>query len=169
MARSCSICCHPQRGAIDRDLLAGVPNRRIAAQRAVSEQAVRRHRATHLPEHLSRAADADQAAHAGSLLEQMQALQAATLRVLQESESQRTALAAVAQARGNIQLLAELTGKLAAAPNVNVLVSPSWVVVRHQIMTALEEFPAARVAVANQLMALDAVNANTEPDDSSRD
>lgn len=54
MSRVCSICVHSERDAIDRDLLAGVPNRRIAAQRAVSEQAIRRHRkAHHLPARVS--------------------------------------------------------------------------------------------------------------------
>jgi hypothetical protein len=55
MPRPCSICSRPsaERDAINRDLVAGVPNRRIATQRGVSEAAVRRHRKAHLPARVS--------------------------------------------------------------------------------------------------------------------
>lgn len=43
MARTCTICAHPDREAIDKALLEGkLSNRRIAAQCAVTENALRR-------------------------------------------------------------------------------------------------------------------------------
>ncbi|MBI2401440.1 MAG: hypothetical protein HYV20_01605 [Gemmatimonadetes bacterium] len=113
-----------------------------------------RHKAGHLPAHLTRAAEAYQVASASSLLEQMQALQARTLAILEGAGDPKTALAAVAQARGNLALLAELTGKLEHAPTISVLVSAEWVTVRSALLEALLPFPEARGAVSARLTAL---------------
>jgi len=123
----------------------------------VTEQALRRHKADHLPTQLVKAAEAKTVASADSLLTQVRALQEETLRILLGAADQRTALAAIAQARGNLQLLAQLLGELAAQPSttVNVLISPHWITVRTSLMTALAPFPDARVAVAAQLLALE--------------
>ena len=75
--------------------------------------------------------------------------------LIDAAENQRTALAAVSQARGNIQLLAEMTGELAAQPTVNILVSPEWVTVRRAMLEALLPFPEARAEVAGRLIAME--------------
>lgn len=49
MPRVCSICGHAEHKRIDAMIVEAVPNRRIAAQFDVSESAVRRHKARHLP------------------------------------------------------------------------------------------------------------------------
>lgn len=49
MSRICTICSHADRRRIDALLVEQVPNRRIATQFDVSESAVRRHAASHLP------------------------------------------------------------------------------------------------------------------------
>ena len=54
----CSVCTHPERGAIDKALAAGQPNRRIATQHGLTEAAIRRHRAAHLPQTLVKAQEA---------------------------------------------------------------------------------------------------------------
>ncbi len=55
--RRCSVCAHPQRRAIDRALVEGEPAPRIAAiYRELSDDAVRRHAAGHLPPALAKAA-----------------------------------------------------------------------------------------------------------------
>ena len=46
MARTCSVCAHPARLEIDAD---SASSRKLSAQYGVSEQAIRRHRAAHLP------------------------------------------------------------------------------------------------------------------------
>jgi hypothetical protein len=48
MPRSCSICTHPQRQAIDQALMAGVVFRNIAQRFGTSTTAVHRHRHEHL-------------------------------------------------------------------------------------------------------------------------
>lgn len=49
MPRVCSICSHPERKRIDALLVEAVSNRRIADDFGLSESAVRRHAANHLP------------------------------------------------------------------------------------------------------------------------
>jgi len=50
-----------------------------------------------------------------------------------------------------LKLLAELEGRIAAQPQVNIMVSAEWVEVRTQILVALDPYPEARQAVANAL------------------
>lgn len=49
MPRSCSICTHPKRQAIDQALMAGVAFRNIARRFGTSTTAVHQHRHEHLP------------------------------------------------------------------------------------------------------------------------
>jgi hypothetical protein len=67
----------------------------------------------------------------------------------------RTALAAISQARGNLELLGKLAGELDERPVVNVLLSPQWVMIRTTMLEALSAYPEARTAVAESLMELE--------------
>ena len=49
MPRSCAVCSHPERAAIDEALAGGAPLAAIAAKHRVSADSVSRHRAKHLP------------------------------------------------------------------------------------------------------------------------
>lgn len=48
MAAACKICTHPDRHAIERAIIDGLSNRRIAAQYGLSATGVRRHESEHL-------------------------------------------------------------------------------------------------------------------------
>lgn len=158
MSRACSICAHPNRDAIDKALVAGVANRRIAAQHAVSEQAIRRHRAEHLPEKLAASQEAAEVAQADDLLRELRALRSKAYGLLLKAEAAgdiRTALAGVREARGCLELFAELEGELDRRPTVNVLIAPEWLAVRAALLDALRAYPEARVAVAERLIAVE--------------
>jgi len=62
MPRTCTVCTHPERGAIDADLVAGESAPKIAAKYRISEDSVTRHRANHLPTTLARAQGAAEVA-----------------------------------------------------------------------------------------------------------
>ena len=159
MPRVCTVCAHPDHERIDASLVSGEPNRRIAAQHGLTEQALRRHRADHVPAAMALAAEAAEMAHADDLLGQVRRLQARVLTILDRTESTgdlRTALGAIREARGNVELLAKLLGHLNDAPQVNVMVSPEWLSVRAVILAALATFPEARAAVAERLLAIEA-------------
>jgi hypothetical protein len=156
--RSCTVCEHPKREEIDKALVAGDANTKLSSVFAVSEQALRRHKGSHLPAKLVMAEAAAEVAEADSLLEQVRDLQRRVLDILDKAEEAgelRTALSAIREARGNLELLAKLLGELDERPVTNVLVSAEWVTLRTAMMEALGPYPRARVAVAACLSELE--------------
>jgi len=159
MPQACTVCAHAERRAIDRELVAGhLVNRRIATQRTLSEAAVRRHAANHLPATLVAAAEAEDVRHALDVLAQLKAINGASLAILSEARHQRdpdTALKAIDRIQRQIELQAKLLGELDDRPQINVLVMPEWVTVRGALLEALLPFPEARAAAAQRLVALE--------------
>ena len=128
LSRVCTICRNGKCDAINALLISGTASiRRIAADNGVTESALRRHAAKHIPQALARAQEAAEVANADTLLDQVKSLQARALTILDAAEKAddlRTALQAVREARGLLELLAKLTGELAAQPSMqqNVMV-----------------------------------------------
>ena len=154
MARSCTICEHPDREAIDRALVGDASNLSVSSLFGVSESAVRRHKANHLPAKLVMAQAAEEVAQADTLLDQVRDLQRRALEILDKAEEAgelRTALGAIREARGNLELLAKLLGELDERPVVNFNISPEWLELRAVIVTALEPHPEALRAVVGAL------------------
>src|SRR5215217_256255 len=154
MPRRCTVCAHLQRQDIDELLVSGAPYRSVAKRFGLSESAVYRHKTEHLPAHLSKAKEAEEAARADDLLDQVRHLQTHALDILERAEKSgdlRTALAAISQARGNLELLGKLAGQLDERPVVNLNISPQWLELRAVIVTALEPHPAAHRAVLGAL------------------
>ncbi len=154
MARTCTVCTHPHREQIDRALLSGEANTSLSSVFAVSEQALRRHKSSHLPAKLVMAQAAEEVAQADTLLEQVRDLQRRALEILDKAEEAgelRTALGAIREARGNLELLAKLLGELDERPVVNLSVSPEWLELRAVIVAALEPYSEARGAVLRAL------------------
>jgi hypothetical protein len=120
----------------------------------LSESAVYRHKVEHLPAHLLKAREVEEVAQADDLLEQVRHLQAHALDILERAEEAgdlRTALAAISQARGNLELLGKLAGELDERPVINLNVSLEWLELRAVIVTALEPYSEARGAVLRAL------------------
>jgi hypothetical protein len=149
--RACSICGHEHRDAMEDAFIAGQAKRRIASQHGVSERAVRYHMREHLPALLALARDAERAARADTLLDRMEALQSQTLAILDAPEDQRTALAAIAQARRNLELIAEITEQLDRRGTVNLELSVEWQEVKAVLVNTLASYPEAQQAVFNAL------------------
>jgi len=170
VARTCTICSHPQRDATRQALVAGVSLPALAARYStidstitIGRMALQRHATSHLPATLAQASAAAEVAHADDQLAQVRALQTRTLAILskaEEAQDLRTALQGVAQARGNLELLAKLAGQLAQEGTVNLVVSPEWVMVRAALRGALTPYPEARLAVAGRLVALESAVAS---------
>ena len=158
MPRRCTVCDYPERRGIDEALVNGTPYRSVAKRFGLSGSAVYRHKTEHLPAHLLKAREAEEVAQADGLLEQARHLQTHALDILERAEKAgdlRTALAAISQARGNLELLGKLAGELDERPVVNVLVSTEWVMIRTTMLEVLAPYPEARAAVADSLMELE--------------
>ena len=157
MPRRCTACDHPERHSIDEALVTGAPYRSVAKRFKLSESAVYRHKVDHLPAHLLKAREVEELARADDLLEQVRQLQSHALDVLERAEKAgdlRTALAAISQARGNLELLGKLAGELDERPVVNLNVSAEWLELRTMIVEAVEPHPAAHRAVLRALESL---------------
>src|SRR5215204_2924314 len=150
MPRRCTVCDHPDRHSLDEALVTGAPYRSVAKRFELSESSVYRHKTEHLPAHLLKARKAEEVAQADDLLDQVRNLQAHALAILERAEKAgdlRTALAAISQARGNLELLGKLAGELDERPVVNLNISPEWLELRAAIVGALEPHPGAHRAV----------------------
>jgi hypothetical protein len=151
MPRRCTICSHEHRDAMEDAFIAGQAKRRIASQHGVTERAVRYHMREHLPALLALARDAERAARADTLLGRMEALQSQTLAILDAPEDQRTALAAIAQARRNLELIGEIAKELDRTPTINLELTVEWREVKAVLVNTLASYPEAQQAVFNAL------------------
>lgn len=155
MPRVCTICTHEKRGEIDAALLADEPYRHIAARFGTSTSALQRHR-EHLPKFLVKASEAQDAAQADTLLEQVRSLQSRALSILDRADEAgdlRTALSAIREARSNLELLAKLLGELQQEGTINVYSTPEWLTLRAVVIQALRPYPDAARAVSVALTA----------------
>ena len=154
MPRLCTICTHAQREAIDQALVTDTPNRRIAAQFSISEQAVRRHKDEHLPAVMVKSEQAREIAHADHLLAEANRLYSVATAIMDRTQGDNpdTALRAVQAAGRILALLGELLGEINRRPVFNLNVSAEWIEVRALLMATLADFPEARAQVARALM-----------------
>ncbi len=117
--KTCSICSHPQRALIDRQLVTGQPLRDVSGRFGVSRSALGRHSA-HLPHAVIAVREAEEAADAQSLLDEVRALHRRAGAILDKAEQSgkwAVALAAVRECRSTLELLGRLTGELQAGKN----------------------------------------------------
>ncbi|MBI2389496.1 MAG: hypothetical protein HYV09_07860 [Deltaproteobacteria bacterium] len=155
MPRRCSVCDHAARDEIDRALISGEPFRNIAERFAgLTAASIHRHRHGHLTAAVRHAREAEDVQRGATLLDQVRALHARTLRLLAKAEAEDdapTALRALREARAGLELLAKLLGELDTAPTVTVSLGTEWASLRTAILRALEPFPDARSAVAQAI------------------
>jgi hypothetical protein len=158
VSRSCTVCSHGESFAINEALvLEKASNRAITRQFGLHHDAVRRHR-QHIPELLVKASEAMEVAQADDLLENVRGLQRRAYAILDTAEETgelRTALAAIREARGSLELLAKLLGELDERPVINITLSEEWTQIRGAMMDVLSPYGEARVAVARRLLELE--------------
>ena len=134
--------------------IAGQAKRRIASRYGVSERAVRYHMREHLPALLSLARDAERAAQADNLLDRIEALHSRTLAILEAVEGadeHGTALAAIREARRNLELIGEVSQELDRAGTINLELTVEWQEVKAVLVNTLASYPEAQQAVFNAL------------------
>ncbi len=116
MARTCTVCAHPAHHRLNKLVVEGQESlRSIAHRHGLSKDALIRHRKAHIPKALVKAQEATEIAHGEDLLGQLRGLQAQASQILEEAANSgdlRTALMAVREARGCMELIAKATGEL---------------------------------------------------------
>lgn len=112
---TCTVCRSEARNTVDEALVAGTPHRSVAEQHGLSASAVFRHQQSHLPAAIVRAHELSEVAHGEGLLTQIRQLQSDALGILAKAEKAgdlRTALMAVREVRGTLELVGKVTGEL---------------------------------------------------------
>lgn len=153
----CTVCRHPDRPEIDRQLAGGMSNLGIAERWALSKDSVRRHRATHLSAALKAVQTKRETAGATKAVDRAEHLYEKASKILEAAETEgqgQLALSAIKELRATVELLAKLSGELDERPQVNILnvaASPEWLATQGRMLEALAPFPEARLAVAGAL------------------
>ena len=136
-------------------LARGVPLRGIAGRTGTTASALHRHKLQHLPgrvsEELQRqqlvAPDAEaEVARESSLLDQLNDLGARAQAILERAEASDrlpTALQAIKEIRGILELLAKITGDVKQT-HVNIHLHPEVVQLQALILSAVDPYPEAR-------------------------
>lgn len=127
MAQECSICTHSRRAEIDQAIARGDAHRAIAREFGVSRHALDRHKKNgHIAQQIAKAAEAKEIAQAETLIDEVTALKARALTILDnaETEGTREACLALREVRGIIELLAKVQGELppdGTTVNINII------------------------------------------------
>jgi hypothetical protein len=155
MPRRCTVCAHPDRPSLEQAMVNRRPFRNIAQQAGLTVWSLLRHHDEHLGELLAKAEQA-KALEADALLERLRRLLDLAEAILARAEREgdhKTALSGIGQARGCLELLLEVEGRVDRRPTVNLLILPEWLAVRTALLEALHPYPEARAAVAERLAA----------------
>src|SRR5215211_7100967 len=156
MPRTCTICSHERRDAME-GLLATRQStyRGIARKYGVSEDAVSRHvKAGHVSRLLAMAADAERAARADTLLDRIEALQRRIeefLSRVEHTDNHSATLGAFREMRSNLELIGEVTRELERAGTINLELTVEWQEVKAVLVNTLASYPEAQQAVFNAL------------------
>lgn len=152
---SCATCSHSERVAIDMALVSGASLRDVASRYGMSYQAVKRHK----DKHLSPMLQLKQEEIGDTLYAQIVTLNAETLTVLAKAQADGKGylvLRAVEQARANLEVVAELLGKVNRGQGATVIVTqtPEWVAIKEALNRILS--PEQKMAFAETLVQLGA-------------
>jgi hypothetical protein len=89
VARRCTVCDHPERDKIDRQLINGEVFQTIADNSRLSATALKNHKAKHIPVSLVQAHREEEASWAGKILADIAELRQLTRRLLEEAITAR--------------------------------------------------------------------------------
>ena len=129
--RTCTICNHTDKEAINQELVNGTAFRHIAERTGTSTTALQRHKKEHMPVSLALAKEAGDVAQADDLLAKLVSLQDKALNILGQAEQcgdLRTALMAVREVRATMELVGKVTGELNNKREVDVKVYGRFVI-----------------------------------------
>jgi DNA-binding transcriptional MocR family regulator len=166
VTRTCTICNHPERAAIESDIVTGVSNRSIALQYGMSHMSVQRHATEHIARAIAEVKQ-EQAIQSGSAaLDRMSRGEAIIDEMIKEYWSVEKGevkvpdltLKALAELRRQVELRAKLEGEL-DEHTITITSIPEWRELRALLLDALSMHPQAKMAVMRALEVYDAQSA----------
>jgi hypothetical protein len=163
MSQLCSICIHPDREAIDQELISGTPVRDIAGRYGIGKSSINRHK-KHIPGALVKAQEAGDVVRGDTLLKQVRELHQRAQGITSKAEQSgdlKTALQGIREVRGCLELLGRVMGELSAvqtAVQVNIgspsiTSCPEW----STVIRVLDKHPEIRQEMVEALQNIRAI------------
>jgi hypothetical protein len=153
MARKCSVCMSQDVNEINSALVGSVSFREISRQFGINKSALSRHKKSHIPVTLCKAEEAKELTKANNLIDEIERLRIKAERIGRKAEEKgdyRTALAGIRELTRIVELLAKMRGEL-QGESVNIVLNPQWIEIRTTILSALEDFPEAKMKLVEVL------------------
>ena len=153
----CSICADPMVKEINARITRQEKLADISREFAVSEDALSRHKEKCIIKSLAASPNTKEIINGDNLLDQLQSARNKAIKLLDlaiaagDTKIYGAPSNYLREIREQIKLWAELEGKLATQPTVNVLVLPEWLSLKEQIVAALRPYPDALRAVRDAI------------------
>ena len=154
---TCSICKDPRVEEINSRIASQEKLADISREFAVSEDALGRHKEKCIINALAASPNTKDIINGDNLLDQLQAARAKAIELLDmaiaagDTKVYGPPSSYLSEIRQQIKLWAELEGRLAAQPQVNIINNPQWIELRTVILTALDPFPEAKEAIVRAI------------------
>jgi DNA-binding transcriptional ArsR family regulator len=151
VTRTCTLCSHPRRNEIERELVNRSSSYRdIARQFSISKDAVSRHASRgHIAERLLKAQNEEDIREALNLVKQLKLINAMAVTILTQARDEgdpELALRAIDRVLRQLEFQAKLDGQINEQPVINIHLHREWIELRTAILIALEPHPEARDA-----------------------
>jgi len=154
---TCSICKHHMVDEINRRIASREKLADISRELAVSEDALSRHKDKCIITALSATPNTKDVINGDNLLSQLQEARSKAIELLDmaiaagDTKVYGPPSSYLSEIRQQIKLWAELEGKLASQPTVNITLNAEWLELRTAIVAALRPYPEALEAVRNAI------------------
>jgi len=154
---TCSICDDPRVEEINMQIINNQKLSEISRKYRVSDDALERHSKKCIIKTLAASPSTQEVINGDNLLDQLKEAREKALSLLDmaiaagDTKAYGAPSNYLREIREQIKLWAELEGRLASQPTVNILINPQWVELRTVIIKALEDHPRAKEAVINAI------------------
>ena len=156
----CKVCKHPDINEINEKLVSGLSPREMANEYNLNHMSLYRHKEKHLPLTLIKAQQLQEQDAADDLLDRVESIYNKAWELVNRAEEKgsfQPAVSALKECRSCLELIGKLVGELKTGSTVNIHYNPQWVELRGTIFSALEEFPEARLKLAEKLSEVEEV------------
>jgi hypothetical protein len=155
VGRPCTVCLHPDRTAIEVELVEGTLAVAISRRFDINKQAIMRHRDNHmavaaLVEGAQAVAEEEAIQRASSLLKTAEAI----LSEARAEGDKAMALQAIREASRVVLVLAKMSGDIDTSTQINVTFAPVMIELQAVVMAALANHPQAKADVVRAMSAL---------------
>jgi len=166
----CGVCRHPDHQEYERQILTCEITQKQAAERmGVHRSSLSRHMRICVAKRFTQLVKPEPTQVDDlNVINALTSSHQTTLAILHDSLNEgdrKTALMALQTEIKQLDLIAKVTGQLDETPSVNILLSPEYLTLKQVVVTALLDYPEARLEVSEALARLSKYTQNAQTDD----